>query len=822
MLSGLRVLDLTDERGHLAGKILGDLGADVIKIEPPGGDPLRMRGPFVGGEVHPEASVPWLAANTSKRGIVLDLTSAAERDDFLDLVRASDVLVDSFPPGTLERLGLGFATLAARNPTLIQCAITPFGSSGPRATWRAHDLVIVGAGGNAGLTGDPDRAPLVCSAPTSYLHAAPEAVIGILFALAARSRTGRGELVDVSMQECQLATLISAPGQFALSGKLRQRAGARIGRTREIWRTRDGWISFGLRGGPARAAGITALVELMAEHGAAPEWLRRYDWRSFDANRVEETELACLDSVFAAFFASRATRELYAEAVKRRLMLAPCQDAAATLADPQLRARGLFVPVSTGPFGKGRMEVPGTFAQTPDHAIGVRCRAPGIGEHASSVWADVRATLASLPAARAVPAAAATAAAASAEPSAPALFADLRILELGAGAAGPVASRYFAEHGATVIRIESALRPDFIRLLHVSGGATTDPAVLDRSPMFALLNASKQSLALNLAKQEARAIVERLAKTVDVVTENFTPGVMDKWGLGARALSRINPRLIVVSSSLFGQTGPHRNYPGFGGQGAALAGFNALTGWPDREPIGPYATITDSLAPRFIAAAIAAALAERERTGFGRVLDVSQVEVGVYALSEAIATASATGTSPTRLGNRSRDFAPHGIYPCAGDDRWIALAVRDAAGWQALTTLLGDPGWYRNERFTDMAARLANVEVLDRHLAEWTRTQDAAELAARLQGAGLEAAVVASCSDLLADPALAHRQHFQRVRHTALGELAVERTGFRLAGSKAGFTRGGPLVGEHSRAILAALGLADTDIERLTREQVIA
>ncbi len=820
MLSGIRVLDLTDERGHLAGKILGDLGADVIKIEPPGGDPVRMRGPFVGGEIHPEASVPWLAANTSKRGIVLDLESTDGRADLLDLVRASDVLVESFAPKTLDRLGVGFATLSERNPGLVHCAITPFGSTGPRAAWHAHDLVIVAAGGNAALTGDPDRAPLVCSAPTAYLHAAPEAVVGILYALRARRRSGRGDFVDVSMHECQLATLISAPGQYALSGKLRQRAGAKIGRTREIWRTRDGWISFGLRGGPARAAGLEAMVRLMAEHDAAPAWLVRFDWLRFDANRVEETEISLLESTFAAFFASLGTAELYAEAVKRRLMLAPCQDAAATLADPQLRARRLFVPISTGPFGRGRMEVPGTFAATSDAAIGVRCRAPGIGEHTSSVWADVRATLAA--AHRPLSAASAPARDPEVGTGAEPLFGDLTILELGAGAAGPVASRYFAEHGATVIRVESALRPDFIRLLHVSGGGSNDPAVLDRSPMFALLNASKQSLALNLATPEARSIVQRLVQRVDVVTENFTPGVMDRWGLGARALVRLNPRLIVVSSSLFGQTGPHRDYPGFGGQGAALAGFNTLTGWPDREPIGPYATITDSLAPRFIAGAIAAALEERERTGIGRVLDVSQVEVGVYALSEAIASASACGSSPARLGNASRDYAPHGIYPCAGTDRWIALAVRDASAWSCLTAILGDPAWCRNERFADGAARLANVALLDRHLAEWTRTQEAAPLAERLQAMGIEAAVVATCADLLADPVLAHRGHFQRLPHAALGEIAVERTGFRLAHRPAGFTHGGPLLGEHSSAILTRLGLAETDIERLVREQVIA
>ncbi len=830
MLSGVRVIDVTDERGHLAGKILGDLGADVIKVEPPGGDPLRMRGPFVGGEIHPEAGIPWLAMNTSKRGIVLDLHATDDQLRFLELVAASDVVLESFHPGKgLDSWELGTARLAAARPGIIHCAVTPFGSTGPRSEWLASDHTCVAAGGNAALTGDPDRAPLASTAPTAYLHAAAEAAIGILFALRRRHLRDpdAGTFVDVSIQETQLATLITAPGQYALSGKLRQRAGARIGRTREIWRTADGWISFGLRGGPARAAGLAAIVALMGEHGAAPEWLASYDWKRFDANRADPEELARLDAAFAGFFASQSSAALYAQAVARRLMLAPCQDASAALADPQLRARDFFVPVSTGPFGRGRVELPGGFARTVDDAIGVRCRAPGIGEHESSVWADVRASFSGLHprvgeassprACGAVPDSDSDDAADSGP-----IFAGLRFLELGAGAAGPAAAKYFVEHGATVIRVESALRPDFIRLLHVSGGA---PSVeeLDRSPMFALLNAGKKSVALNLAKPRARELLGALVRWADVLTENFTPGVLAKWGYGDETLAALNPRLVRVSSSLFGQTGPHRDYPGFGGQGAALAGFNHLTGWPDREPIGPYATITDSLAPRFIAAAIAAALLEREKTGRGRALDVSQVEAGVYALSAAVAQASATGSSPVRLGNRSLDTAPHGVFPCLGNDRWLALAVRDDHQWEVLARELHadsiepDPSWL------DASVRLANPDAVERAITLWTQPRRAEQLAERLQRLGIEAHVVQTCADLMTDPQLAHREHFQKLAHPALGTVAVERAGFRISGARNGFASAGPLLGEHTAQVLRDIvGLDDDQIAALAREQVTA
>ena len=243
------------------------------------------------------------------------------------------------------------------------------------------------------------------------------------------------------------------------------------------------------------------------------------------------------------------------------------------------------------------------------------------------------------------------------------LFEGLKILELGAGAAGPVATRYFADQGATVVRVESGVRPDFLRLLHFRPG---DPHGLNGGPMFVLMNPNKLSVSVNLSKPEGIAVVERLVRWADVVSENFSPRAMAKWGLSYERLRELKPDLVMVSSCLFGQTGPQRMYPGFGGQGSAIAGFNHLAGWPDREAIGPAGTITDSLSPRYVALLIAAALFHRERTGEGQYIDVSQIETGVYSLSEAIVRASARGEVMTRRGNRAEDAAPHGIYPARG------------------------------------------------------------------------------------------------------------------------------------------------------------
>jgi len=398
------------------------------------------------------------------------------------------------------------------------------------------------------------------------------------------------------------------------------------------------------------------------------------------------------------------------------------------------------------------------------------------------------------------------------------VYAGLRILELGSG--GPLVTRYFAEQGATVVRIESSRRPDFLRRLPASPGL---PEGFDATPLFALLNAGKRSVALDLQREEGVALALRLVDWADVVVESFAPGALERLGLAPARLLEGRPELIVLSSSLFGQTGPQRDYPGFGGQGAALAGFDHLTGWPDREPLGRDATITDSLSPRYAAALLAAALLVRTETGRGQHLDVSQVEVGVHALSELVVRWTGAGEALGRAGNRSERAAPHGVYPCDGEDAWIALEARDEAEWDALVAAMGDPPWAAEPRFASLADRLAHADELDRRVAEWTRDFAPYDLMAGLQEAGVPAGVVQTPEALLRDPQLAHRGHFVRVEHPVLGTLYAERSGFRLAGHPGGFASAGPLLGEHTDEVLRELlGLAPEAIAALRERGVLA
>ena len=811
MLTPYRVLDLTGGAGFLAGKILGDLGADVVKVEPPGGDPARAQAPFLRGEPGPERSLGWLAMNTSKRSVVLDLADDAGASRFRALARVADVLLESAAPGALAALGLGYEALQAENPGLVYCAITPFGQTGPYAGYRASDLSVVAMGGNASMTGDPDGPPTRCSQPTAYFHAAPEAALGILMALYARDSTGRGQFVDVSMQECQLGTLLSGAGQVALTGRLGKRSGGFLGRTREIWRARDGQVSFGLRGGPARIPNLIATVEYMTECGMAPAWLRAFDWKNYSPISATDEELARLSDAFAAFFRTKSMRELYAEALKRRILLAPCNDAREILAQEQLRSRELFAEIAY-PHLDASIEHPAFFARASRSKIGVTRRAPRLDEHADEVE---RAWLG-----RPRPFAARADRRGCAGTS---IFSGLKILELGAGAAGPVATRYFAEHGATVIRIESGVRPDFLRILHLTAANRDEPDILEYAPMFVLLNPNKQSLTLNMKRPEAVEIAKKLVGWADVVSENFAPGVMAKWGLDWETLVAINPQLVMVSGCLFGQTGPQRSYPGFGGQGSAIAGFNHLTGRPDGPAHGPYATITDSLAPRYVAAALTAALLERSRSGQGQYVDVSQIETGVYSLSETIVRFSANAEIESRRGNRHEFAAPHGIYPCRGEDRWVAIACWSDVEWRALVDAIGGPDWARAECFETVAGRLDHVEELDAGLALHTREREPHAWMELLQRAGVEACAVQDLRDLAGDPQLAERAHFVPLEHAFLGELQFERSGFRLSEHAGAIERPGPTLGEHNGAVLGeVLGLSEREIRRLTESGAVA
>ncbi|HZP46725.1 MAG TPA: CoA transferase [Candidatus Binataceae bacterium] len=395
-------------------------------------------------------------------------------------------------------------------------------------------------------------------------------------------------------------------------------------------------------------------------------------------------------------------------------------------------------------------------------------------------------------------------------------LADVKVLDFFWVLAGPGVTRSLADYGATVIRVEAAVRTDPARTVGPFKGGRSGP---ETSGLWWNNNAGKYGLTLDLTKPGAKAIVRDLVRWADVVTESFSPKAMRAWGFDYESLRKIKPDLIMMSSCLLGQTGPLANFAGFGNLAAALCGFYNFVGWPDRQPSGPFSAYTDYIAPRFGLAALMAALIHRKRTGEGQYIDQAQAESALQFLAMPILDTAATGKHYSPVGNFDVNYAPHGLYPAAGDDRWIAIACRTEEHWQALTDLMQRPELRRDERFAGLAQRQNNRDELDRLIAEWTVRFDPIATADRLQARGVPAHVVATSADMVADPQLRHRQHFVEVEHGTLGRTWIENSRFKLLRTPARLERSAPAFGEHNQLVLEEiLGYSEERIADLVAE----
>ena len=764
LLAGLRVLDLAGEPAAMTGRILADLGAEVVRVHREDGDPLRDAPPLGPDGV----SLRYAAWHAGKTVI--------SADDTLEALLASADVVLTTPgwPGTID-------VPVPDRPRCVWLCITPFGLTGPRAAWRASDLGVMAASGNMYVTGDPDRAPIRCTEPSGYAHTGPEAAMAALTGLA----SGRPQVIDLSMQETVSIANMGSAGRYFRVKFAGRRAGESIGRTREIWACADGFVSFGLRAGRARLPNLQLITRLVHEAGLGTPALDERDWETYDPNALSDEELRDIEAPIAAYFSTRTMHELYEIACDTNLMLAPANSPRELYASAQLAAREFFAEGG----------LPARFARVRSadgnvEQIGVRPAAAAVRWTAPQRWIEGGAG------------------------AGEGAWAGVRILEFGSGAAGPIATRFFVEHGATVVRVESKGRPDFLRVYALG---PKNPHGLEGSDMYDALNVGKRNITLNLKHPSGAAIAKRLVGWADAVLENFAPKAMRGLGLDYDSLVTDKPDLVMISACLQGQTGPHRNYPGFGSQGSALAGFNILTGWPDRGPVGPSGTITDSLAPRFVAALLAAGLLYRRRTGRGVYLDVSQVEAAMFTLSPWLLDYASNGHIAIRDGNRSARAVPHGAFPCAGKDRWVAIACWSDEEWAQLSELAGAP-----EAFPKMTDREEHIDEVEAIVAAWTASQSSDDVAALLQSRGIEAVPVADFADVFEDQQLAHRAHFVPLLHPFMGEGRYERNGFRLSDAPSGYERAGPTLGQdNDELLIGVLGLGADEVATLMEEGAV-
>ena len=392
MLSPYRVLDLTDERGLLCGKILADLGADVIQVEPPGGNSARRLGPFYGDEVHPDHSLFWWAYTTNKRSITLNLATRDGQALLKRLVQSADFLIESGAPGELTALGLGYATLAALNPALIMVSITPFGQDGPYATYKATDLVGMGMAGFMYVTGDPDRAPLRVGVPHFYLHGAAAGATGAMLAHAQRTLTGFGQHVDVSCQEAVARALANAPQSYALEGAVIARQGSyrQMGATtymRITWPCQDGFVNFQFSGGASAGHSVNNFVRWMAEEGMGDAYLESLDFPSLGYGTVTQEMLDRIVPPVERFIMQHTKQELFDGAVARRILLFPVATPRDILESPQLQARQYFQEISHPELGTA-LTFLGPFVQASATPLRWRRFPPKLGEHNTGIYVD--------------------------------------------------------------------------------------------------------------------------------------------------------------------------------------------------------------------------------------------------------------------------------------------------------------------------------------------------------------------------------------------------------------------------------------------------
>ena len=398
----------------------------------------------------------------------------------------------------------------------------------------------------------------------------------------------------------------------------------------------------------------------------------------------------------------------------------------------------------------------------------------------------------------------------------------LNVLDFCWVAAGPMTTKYLAEHGATVVRVESAKRPESLRRAAPYGGGVSG---INRSGYFGNYNANKYGLTLDMRHPRAKELVLRIVSTwADMVTENFTPGTMEGWGLGYDALKKVNPKLIMFSASMLGRGGPLEKQPGFGAVLSSLAGLTNITGWPDRGPVNPYGAYTDFIVPRFAVASILAALDYLRRTGEGTHLDMSQLETSLHFSSPLLLDYAINGVEPTRKGNRDAGAAPHGVYPCQGEDRWIAIACFSDAEWHALRQVIapsGD-GWPVQDRFASLRGRKAAEDELDRLMANWTKSWEAKTLMEALQQAGVPAGMVNDTRDLFEDAQLQYRGHYQYLDHAEIGRYASEKSEFNLSRTPGKLDRPAPMMGEHNEYVLRELvGLTEQEYQSLKDDAVL-
>lgn len=776
MLEGVRVVDLTtDIAGPYCTKVLADAGADVVKVEPAGGDPLRRWG----------SGALFDYLNTSKRSV----HGAVDH-----LVAAADVLVTDAPVD-LDALWDG-------HPTLVVVTITPFGCDGPWADHPATEFTLQAACGSTGQRGLPEQPPLAAGGRIGEWIAGTYAALGAVAAVREAMRSGQGEHVDVAMLDCMAVTMATYPSVFASFSGWPEVAGTgRLIEVPSVEPTKDGYL-------------VVTTNSAQQFHDFLV-MIGRADLLDDPDLPLAAKRFARRDEFLAAVHAhteQHTTTEVLEEASLFRIPAGPVLDGATMPDFEQFVARDVFVPNPSGRFVQPR--VPFRISGTTPRPF---TAAPANGEHTGTVdWsAPSERPVAAQPAPSERPTPAKRPGAEGTGWQLP--LCGVRVIDCTAWWAGPAATNVLAALGADVIKVESVTRPDYMRFASVK--SPTEDRWWEWGPLFHGVNVGKRDVTLDLTRPEGVETFERLVGTADVLVENYTPRVMEQFGLGWERLHEVNPDLVMVRMPAFGLDGPWRDRTGFAQTMECLTGMAWLTGFADGPPVLVRGAC-DPLAGMHAVIATLLALVERDQSGGGRLVETVMVEAALNAAAEQVAEYGATGTVLRRDGNRGPVAAPQGVYACTGDDRWVAIATATDAQWAALRGVLGSPSWAGSD-LDDVAGRRAQHDRIDAELAAWTAGRDADDVAALLVAAGVPAAAVTPPRQIADNPQLRSRSLFEVEDHPLSGGHEIPMLPFRYSRVDRWLRSPAPTLGQHNDEILAEVGLDPAAIQRLRQAGIV-
>jgi crotonobetainyl-CoA:carnitine CoA-transferase CaiB-like acyl-CoA transferase len=783
-LKGYRALDLTGLSGQLCGRVLADLGMEVIKIEPPGGDPVRNLPPFVTSSDGTRLSTTFSHLNAGKGSKVLDLDQESGRAAFRELVKTSDVVLESFQPGELDSKGLGYKDLAKINPGLVMASITCFGQSGPKKNFAYNDLVALAESGFLYISGDPSLPPVRPPETQAYYFASLFAAAGVLAALYRRERTGEGDHVDATMQET-LATQEHIIRLWANEKQISKRAGSQHGSVApaRIFPCRDGFVYLYVT-----RQHWKLFLTIWKDHPAAfdaPDWLNNLYRRA----HAEELN-AAVEAFLSRFTMAEITELLQSKGI-------PCVPVNTPLGfanDEHVKSRGFIAPVEHAGFGAAKQpampfvidgarpavgSVPALDGWTPSYispASGEKRKgdSPAAGERREGVQRTESA---------------------SNHGNGP--LDGMRIVSFDHVLAGPYGTTILAELGADLIKVESSKGGmDPFRFF----GTGEDPNV---SPRFLEFNRNKRSFTVNLKHPKGQSVLHDLVAKADAVLDNYSVDVVDRIGLGYEQLRKVKPDIINLRMPGLGTTGPKRHFSTVGVNITAFTGLTYLWNHPGvtHPPIGSQTVFPDYVSGVLCAIIIISGVLYRDRQKQGAFIDLAQSEATAFMIGASLMEAAASGNDPQPSGNSSPRAAPHDCFPCTGEDRWCVIAAENDQQWTALARVL-DSGLEQDPRFKTFEDRRKNLDALNKVISEWTKKRDAFEVRDRLQQAGVPCGVVQTGEDLVNDPQLQERGFIVAVDNPRLGRVVLPNFPLQFAHSRLTRRWEFPVLGRDTEAVL--------------------